>query len=482
MALILVLGLIAMTLGVSYAMVRTQTAGVRVSTNGRLTEDARQAAFSGLSLGMRRISQTSWGGVGTTITGTIGVNESYSVSFVTGDAMLTTSAPDADDWPYRVTITSTGYAVDPTASSVTTTYKVEGVVQLVPMQMTSNPAMWNTMLNYVYYQTTTNGNAVQFPVSIKGPQRWNGGLTSFLSNNPNTAAQRSRYLGDLNAMRTNGYGDFRPFSGPITTSNGAMTTTNRTLLTSTLGLTLTNAAPTTVTSWSHPGTVSTYKLYPGGQSYNVPTLGGTISGTTYQADPRTNPAGIFFRSGDLTVGNNTTVVGTVISTGNVIVSGTNVSMMPFSLAPVSGTNSTPQLPAIVASSGVQVTGGANAVVRGTVAAFGDFIAPTGSQTTRFDLQGNLIADALDIQDRSEWNTNHGQWNSNYNAFTSQFLIPYYPVYAQLFMGLNYTPLLTISAGTGSVTRQWFTSGSPIYAVGSGDPGLKWSVLRITELR
>src|SRR5262245_7154373 len=78
MALILVLAFIAMTLGVSYALVRSQSAGVHVATNGRLMQEARQAAFSGLSAGMRRISQTSWAGVGTTITGNVSTSDSYS--------------------------------------------------------------------------------------------------------------------------------------------------------------------------------------------------------------------------------------------------------------------------------------------------------------------------------------------------------------------------------------------------------------------
>jgi hypothetical protein len=168
MALVLVLALISLTLGVSYALVRVQTSTVKTATNGRLTDAARQAALTGLSAGLRRISQTSWGGIGSTVTGNVNTTDTYGVTFTEGDPNLLDTDPDAADWPYRVTVTATGYAVDPTASGVTTTYKVEAVARLVPKQLSSNPSMWTMMLGYVYYQTGTDNNSVQLPVRITG--------------------------------------------------------------------------------------------------------------------------------------------------------------------------------------------------------------------------------------------------------------------------------------------------------------------------
>jgi hypothetical protein len=390
MALVLVLALISLTLGVSYALVRVQTSTVKTATNGRLTDAARQAALTGLSAGLRRISQTSWGGIGSTVTGNVNTTDTYGVTFTEGDPNLLDTDPDAADWPYRVTVTATGYAVDPTASGVTTTYKVEAVARLVPKQLSSNPSMWTMMLGYVYYQTGTDNNSVQLPVRITGTQRWNGTLSSFLTSYPTTTNQRQRYLSDLNAMRTNGYADCRPFNGPIVTLTSAMSTTNRNFLTSNLGVTLSNAAAASTTNWSHPGTVTTYKLYAGGTSYTVPTLGSTISNTTYQPSAKTNPAGLFFRNGDVAIGNNTTVVGTIISTGNVIITGTNVSLQPASLTPLTGTTSVPQLPAVVANSQFRISDGSYSTVRGTVAAFDSFTSLSGTQDTRLDFQGNLI--------------------------------------------------------------------------------------------
>jgi hypothetical protein len=480
MALIVVLALISMTLGVSYALVRTQTAGVKVATNGRLRNAARQAALTGLSAGMRRISQTSWGGVGSTITGNVTTSDTYSVTYTAGDPDLGPSDPDAADEPYRVTLTAKGFAVDPTASSATTTYEIEQVVRLVPKQLAANPTMWNTMLGYVFYQTHAENLSVEIPLQIQGAMRWQGGLTTFCNEYPTTHSQRKKFLADLNAMRTNGYPDCRPFTGPIVMPTSATGVTNRGYLSDELGLTLTNSAAVTTTSWNHPGSMTTYKLFPGGPSYTVPTLDATVTNTTCQANAETNPAGLFYRNGDLTLGNNTTVVGTLIVSGNVTLSGTNVSIQPHSLSPLTGTTAIPQLPAIVASSQVRVASGANATVLGTVAAFDAFVSQGGTQNTRFDLKGNLVARNLDVQKRTEWDLGSFWWSLIWSFFNDQSEVAYLPVYCQAAANMQYTPQLTIAGPTGSVTRSWLSADTPVYAVGSGDAGLVWSVVRITE--
>ena len=479
---LLVLALISMTLGVSYALLRTQAASARSSANGRMRGSARQAALTGLSAGLRRISQTSWGGVGTSLTGNVSGSDTYSVSYTAGDASLAVTATNAADWPYRVTIAATGYSVDPTASTVSTTYKVEAVVRLIPKKLAANPSAWSTMLPYTFYQTKTDSLSIQLPLQINGPQHWQGGLTTFMSSYPTTLAQRNQFLTDLNAMRSNGYPDCRPFTGVITMPTGSTTTTVRSQLTSNLGLNLTNSPGSNVSNWSHPGTVSTYRLFPGGPSYNVPSLGTTISGTTLQADPRTNPAGIFFRNGDLSIGNNTTVVGTLIATGDINLVGTNVSLQAPTLIALDGATALPQLPTAVVGDDFQLQSGSGATVVGTVAAFDDFINLAGTQSTAFNMQGTLIAAAVITEVRNEWNFGSLWWSLLWSAYNGQSSVPYWPVYAA-GSSLDYTPRLSLNpAPATNVVRQWFTGDAPVYDVGTGDPGLKWSVLRVTELR
>lgn len=479
--ILLVLALVSMTLGVSYSLLRTQAASTSTSNNGKTQIGARQAAWTGLSAGMRRMSQTNWGGVGTTITGNLSGSDSFSVSYSIGDATLPTTGTGAESYPFCVTVVSTGYSADPSSSSVTTTYKVEAVLKLVPRALASNPSAWSTMLPYVYYQTSGDGLSIELPLRITGTQRWQGGLTSFLADYPNSTNSRNRFLSDLNVMRSNGYGDNRPFTGPVVLPTANTTSAIRSQLTTSLGITLTNSSAVTISNFTHPDAVTSYKMFAGGPSYTIPTLGATVSNTTLQPDPLTNPAGIYSRSGDLTLGGNTTVVGTLIVTGDVIFTGTNVSVVSNTLAPLTGTTVAPTLPVIMAGDDVVVQPGSASTVRGVVVAFDDFMSDAGTQSTTFDLDGNLFATTIAVDKRTEWDKGNGWWTSVFNLFGNQSVVNLWPVYTAL-LGLDYTPRLTIDPATDPAVKQWFNKDAPVYAVGSGDPGLQWSVLRVTELR
>lgn len=479
--ILLVLALISLTLGVSYSMLRTQAAATSTSNNGKTQIGARQAALTGLSAGIRRISQTNWGGVGTTITGNLSGSDSFSVSYTAGDATLPTTGTAAQDNPFRVTLVSTGYSVDPSSSSVTTVYKVEAVLKLVPKALAANPSAWSTMTPYVFYQTNGDNISIELPLRITGSQQWQGGLTTFMSVYPTSVTMRNRYLSDLNAMRSNGYGDQRPFTGPINLPTANTTTTIRSQLTTSLGITLTNSTAVTVSNFTHPGSVTSYKLFAGGPSYTIPTLGATVSGTTLQPAPQTNPAGLYYRNGDLTLGNNTTVVGTLIVSGNTIISGTNVSIVSNTLTPLTGTTTAPSFPVIVSSDDVRVVAGSSSTIRGVVVTFDAFTSTAGTQDTTFDLQGNLIARTIVTEKRTEWDIGSAWWSILWSAFGNQSSSAYWPVYLNA-VGMGYTPRLTIDPSATPAVKQWFNKDVPVYAVGSGDAGLQWSVLRVTELR
>ena len=151
-----------------------------------------------------------------------------------------------------------------------------------------------------------------------------------------------------------------------------------------------------------------------------------------------------------------------------------------------GSTSVPEWPVVIANSDVRVTGGSSATVRGSVVSFGNFVSLSGVQSTTFAMQGNLVSRSLDIKARTDWNLGSFWWSLLWSSFTNQLTgsspVVYYPVYVQGTFSLNYAPLLTISTQTGLVTRQWFSADSPIYSVYTGDPGLQWSTIRVTELR
>ena len=74
---------------------------------------ARQAAMVGLSAGMRKMEESALAGVGTTVSGNVSSQETYSVTYTTGYLLLTSSSSNYSEYPYRVTVQSTGISVDP---------------------------------------------------------------------------------------------------------------------------------------------------------------------------------------------------------------------------------------------------------------------------------------------------------------------------------------------------------------------------------
>jgi hypothetical protein len=482
-AIILVLAMIAMTMTVSYSLLRSQTAQLKSSSGSELRLDAREAALSGMSAALRKMNQTSWSGADSTFTGSLSNTQTYSVTFTTGDDAILTTDANAAEWPYRVTITATGYAADAAVSTVPTTYQVQAVATLIPKGASPNPTPWSTMQSYVLYQTGTDDNTLQLPFRVEGPVRLQGSMTSFCATYPAPTPCRSQYLTDLNVMRTMGYGDHRPFTGPIYLPTSSTSSTIRNLLTNNLGVTLNNMSSSSSSGWSAPQNVSSYQLYPGGRSYTIPTLATTVSGVTLQPDPRTNPAGMFFRNGDVTLGNNTTIVGTVISSGKVKLTGTNISLQAYSLPPLNGQSTNYQLPAIVATSDLVLDDGATTTVSGTVATFTKFSAVAGTQSSQLDLQGRLICRQMEILSRDEWSLGSFWWSLAWNWFKAQeddnggqkYVPPYMTGW-----GMDYQPKIKIAAAPAPTNQQWFTPGTPLYAVGSGDGGLRWSVIRMKE--
>ena len=235
----------------------------------------------------------------------------------------------------------------------------------------------------------------------------------------------------------------------------------------------------------HPGYIVTYQLYPGGQTYTVPLVASSLQNTTLAASPRSNPLGIFYNSGNVTIGNNVTLTGTLWSGGDVVVSGTNVVLQPLALPALPPRFSTrnPVADWPIAQNNFQVSSMAQATVSGLIACWSSFDALVGSQQTSYSQQGRLICQNCLLEDRSEWKMNNGQWNSTWTQFNNQgwpSWIWFYPQWLQQQKGLLYTPSLTIVPETTPVTYHWKDATSPVYVPNSSDPGLRWTVVRWTD--
>ncbi len=135
MTVILILGLLSITIALSYAMLRTQATSQQIQTNLNRRNDARQAAQTGLTVALRRMHEPNWPGVNVPVVGFYQDGSRYVVYYVvyeTGDEKLSPADPDYDKFPYRVTLKSTGWVVTPGNSGINSMHTATAVVELVP--------------------------------------------------------------------------------------------------------------------------------------------------------------------------------------------------------------------------------------------------------------------------------------------------------------------------------------------------------------
>lgn len=509
MAVLLVLGLLAITLAVSYAALRTQGTTSHTARNAARSLDARLAAESGLAAAMHKISDSSWLGVDVNLTGDVTDDAWYEVTFTTGDAALLATDLNYAEWPYRLTITSTGYAEDPANPDVRAIHKVRSVVQLARKSLVANPGNWSTLTSYTMYQWANRTTQVQEPVRVSGPSFILG--TLYLSTEyPLHATARSRYLQDLNLMRLAGRGDHRPFSGPVSiayTRNAASLVPLQTWL----GLTtIDNSLVSTTAPLTHPGDVASYRLYPGGTAYTPPVLqdlyGTSMENVSLAPDPQTNPLGLFRCRGAMDIKNDVSITGIVVAdstTPQIQIQGTNVVLQAANLPRLEGSNQTYQLPVLIVREDVRVFDGSGSQIKGVSVLFDEFELRRGAPTTTFSLTGNLLAAGINLKGRDTWTMNVTNWTNDYNDFNgtggllaallnsllntirSALGLPggatvHFPEYMQHVRGFTVQPALTLQPDSSGVLSRWQDWTQPIYQKDPGDPGLRWNLIRYED--
>lgn len=497
MAVVLVLGLLSLTLALSYAMLRSQTITAQVQQNSRRPTSARLAAQAGLSVALRKMRETDWAGVDTAFHGDLDSFTSYDVAYTTGDANLTAASPDYTEFPFRVTVTSLGRAADPSNPTLVTTHRATAVVQLVRTKLNSPPSTWAALQNYTLYFWGDRTLSIDPGARIEGAVALQGMLDIYPTV-PTNSSSRGRYLHDLSLMRIFGYGDHRPFNGNISLSTSRVDSSTRDLLNDYLGLSTThlgsvnNSAPVT-----HPGTVTKYRLYPGGKEYTVPriqnTYGSTLSNANLGPDPMTNPLGVFRSLGSLELGNNARITGTLIADSNspLEFSGSNVAIQGYDLPPLRGATTPVQLPTLLARDTVNVETSSDSQIAGLAVAWDRVLVEAGAASTKFDIQGRLIAYDIDFERRTNWTTTNSWWTSRLNDFLDQLVGPlfpdftrsyFFPTYLQQRYDLGYQPQLTVRPPAASVNYQWQDWSQPIYGKADSDPGLRWELISWRETR
>ncbi len=228
-----------------------------------------------------------------------------------------------------------------------------------------------------------------------------------------------------------------------------------------------------------PSNLATYQIYPGGLVYKVGVVSTTPQNVTLAPDPINNPLGIFFNAGNITVGNNVSITGTLICGGSVNLNGTSISFQPYSLPPLSGSTTPIRLPVVVAAQNVAGGSTLGVTIQGIVLAGSSFSIATGSQQCSLAVTGHVFAGSVSIAPRTEWALNSFIWNFCYNAFISQLSNPpqtrinYFPTWLS-GIGLTPNPILTVTSDPTVLVDQWqdLTAG-PVFIVNPADTGLRW---------
>jgi len=175
-SVIVVLGMVSISLALSYAMLRWQATATALESNAERSERARQAAATGLTMALRAMHRSDWEGIDSQVAGAIDASTTYTATYETGDPALASDHPDYADWPYRVTIRARGVAVDPAAPERQTVHSSMMVVRLVPRALSTESAAFAATESYTVYQWGAEDARIELPVHVKGGVRLGAGL------------------------------------------------------------------------------------------------------------------------------------------------------------------------------------------------------------------------------------------------------------------------------------------------------------------
>jgi hypothetical protein len=478
-AILVVLSLISISLALSYAMLRSQATALRIHENLDRLSDARSAALSGMTAAIGKMHQPDWQGVSVPVTGNFGNGGSYSVSFTPGDSRLSPSHPDYSDWPYRVTLSATGYASDPAASGQISIHRIRAVVRLRPQRLYDAPAAWQKMQNYTVYQCPGDNFVVQTPARIEGPVLMTGAL-SLCSTYPSDTGARMQYLSDLERMRQAGRTDNRPFNGPIRWDilrNGVASVE----VGNWLGVPVTTLQASDVGQLSVPVQFDRYRLYTGGPAYEIPRIGEVLENISLEPDPDKNPLGIYFRSGSVQVRSNVSIVGSLVATDDIEITGSGIQVTACEFQSIEGSDRPPRFPALCAGDDVRFHSSARASIQGAVWAADEFEIRDGPETAEIVIEGRVIAKNFAIRGRWPWYYTTDTWSQLYTQFLFQRSasasgsFEYFPAYLAA-LGRSSTPRIVIKPAATPKLDHWQSAMEPVYLPLQTGAGLKWDII------
>lgn len=489
-AVLIVLAILAITLALSYSVMRSQVTAVQIQHNARRRDEARQAAQAGVQIALRRMYEANWMGVDAGFSGQVGANCGFNVTYATGDDSLTAGDADYDEWPYRVTILSTGYALDPANPQLQSTHRIRAVAQLTRRRRADTPNDWSTVQSYTVYQWKPHSDLslsrfeVEYPSRIDGHVRLQGAL-SLCAAYPDYAEAAERLMNDLNSRRSLGLGDQRPLTGRVDLDYSFTPSATLSLLWTNLGVATSDTSQSNAADWEIGARAVSYRLYPGGKEYAARKVGGSLENIALKPDPQTNPLGIYYHSGAVELRDNVTICGTLFAMGDadgdVRINGTNIQLTGADLAPLEDAVQPARLPVIVAGRRLRILGGASVKIDGMAIVGDEFIVDQADQaSTVLHLRGRLMCQELIINGRNEWAQSSSWYQSRLYEFYFQLtgLSPtlYFPDFLEEHYGLTVQPKIVLEGPAAPVSYHWQDAANPLFAPHPNDEALVWDLV------
>ncbi len=481
--LLIVILTIISAMALTYVVASTSRLNMRKVRNAQLHKSAIAATETGLSVGLANMCSSNWGGIGSRVTGTCSINQAFEVTYEHGDPTLDPASPEWTNYPYRVTIRAVGKAWHPEEPEYPAIQKRSWVVQLVPRAVAAEPSDWSRILDYTFFQTVVATSSVEIPVRIVGKCRFQHTLN--LAAKYPTSNPRQRYMSDLYDMISAGYGDWRPFTGPIYFPVSSQPLDTIDLLVNRLRASITGAwANLPASDLTFPQEPTSYCLYPGGKSYSIPRLGSTLENTTLSPDPESNPCGIVYAPGNITIRSNVTIRGSLFCNGDVRIEGTNIVIGGQPIWGIEA-NVSAELPVIVCKN-LNFKAGSACQIDGMVGLFGELQAPKTPTLTNVRITGRVFATAIKIDSLSpwesfDWDKALAQFIKEKDSLTGENR--YFPLWLRQY-GLDVTPRLVIQPPQENRYFHWKRSTDPVYVPADSDttsidskPGLRWEVIR-----
>lgn len=411
-SLVVVMIAISMSMALTYAALSSQARGVQVRQNVNRLELARQAAESGAAIALNQLQSSAWSGVATPLSGTLTTDKlggtTYSVTFCTIDGQtspaayptgkgqtslsssssffdansngLSTSSADAaataTRQAFQLLVRSVGKWQSATDALDFVTETIEVGVELQPRvpgrqiiapdiaqatDVFASNAGYDTIQNYTLFASAGSSSSPSLTLQpgqrIDGPSWLTQGVSIF--NSPKwKSTTRADFLTSTGTVYSTTSGSTvsllhpHPFGGSVTmlsSFTAAETTDLTSLKVSRLNATSTPSTPSvTFANWK------TYQLYQGGFTYSAATLTNSTLTNTVLRPSQLNPLGVFYYQGNLTIGSNTVVQGTLVCSGQITINGNNVNLASVNWRDsvgstlVASSDLFPRAPAIVA--------------------------------------------------------------------------------------------------------------------------------------